>query len=386
MSFQFLDLPPELRFMVYETLVEDVGPHMPCLLASCRTIYNEIQFYVQRFWNFGANNIVIKPSFPRTLNSVSGPKGSRRARKTGGYSHWDIRALSSLTINLEYDGIIDDPFLRSLNLENEEIQNRDPPHTLQELDDKIQGMTRQKSRNLRHELGDVYRALKGKNTPTEVTLKIEVSRWGSITAGFLADFTTRGHFRHGIYKLLRPYITLPPRCELTAVPITHDRYQSDYERDQQRKHADTVAECFNKRRARWLSSQEFRTRQLDYLWDVRTLFGEPPAAEAPPVMENPSIQCRVCGKLFPSNNKLHQHLRELTNYPYTETQDTEGYYEYYYGCSREEVYRHWYDGYYRQPYPLHVRRDKEGNQVLGNLALLGGGFWDAVLPVGADGW
>lgn len=366
MSFRFLDLPRELRNLVYDILSEECcnKPHIPCFLASCQQVYNEMQHYIQR-GSWESNRIYIKPLFPLALNSISGPKGSRRARKTGGYSHWDLRALSSLSIVLQYDGIIDNPDVEKdcdqgvrelMLIEEDRVHTRQiPPKTPQQIDEELEQKTSSISRELRRNVGEVYRALHWKRDPMDVTFNIAVERNSRV------GFTPRGCFKRGIFQHLRAYTRLPPRHELKAVAVSHDIYYGDHQREQQLKHAAAVAGWFNKRRTRWLARQEFLARRTDFLWDVRTLFGDLSPPDAPPVLENPSFQCRVCRAAFLSNNKLHQHIRAHNRYATTE--DYQGHYEYWYGCSREEVYRNWYNGDYRQPYPLHVRRNADGQPI-----------------------
>lgn len=369
--------------MVYSASMEEYGrkPHIPCLLASCHQIYNEMQPFLFRHSGWYPNSICIGPRLPLALHSIDGPRRSRRAWKTCRYSHWDLLPLSSLSIDLEYEGIIDNPYLNTLSLEDfcdrrfmamkEDGASWASPSntTLQEIDARLKQTVHHSHCWLERNLGDIYRALKLKTRLTEVTFNIVVTRWD------LVDFSPRGGFKCGIFQHLRAFTMLPLCCEIKATSVADKTCDTEHLREQQLKHATAVAGWFNKRRTKWLSRQQFLTRRSDFLWDVRVLLGDPPAPDAPPVLENPSIRCRVCQSMFPSNNKLHQHLRDMSN-QYVETEDCGGHYEYWYGCSREQVYKNWYDGYYRQPWPLHVRRNAEGKEIPR----------PTTEPVAPDGW
>lgn len=347
MAFRFLDLPRELRDHTYKVLMGCSGrkPHVPCLLASCRQIYNEMQRYIQPGYPWPPAHIVID-GYTLALLSSYGPRRSRRARKRCGYSHWDVRALSSLTIGLAYDGIIDSPhmdilapehFIRRSYLDstdNNPLWAGPRPWGSREVQNWVERDVRKSHRRLEMNFGDIYRALLARKTAIDVTFEIFVRRMD------LRRFEPP-IFKGGISRYLRLFIKLPPRCQLKAVVSDRDKGGSEFYQEQGKTHAAFVVDWFNKRRARWLFWQEFQSQRDDYLFDVRTVFGHPADPRAPPVLENPSFRCRVCGNLFASNNRLHRHIRASRGY--TETEDYQDHYQYWYGCSREEVYERWYN-------------------------------------------
>ena len=390
MPFPLLDLPRELRDQIYEEISDpyrNSKRELPCFLVTCHQVYNEMQPIVQRWTTWGPNRIVISPSYPVALQSVSGPRRSRRARKQGGYAPYDVRVLSHLNVDLEYHRFIDNPGVKRIrygaldfasptdidalsepqegcsatdalhndaSLEIERWGNRIPPTQLV-LEDIHETQINCAHRTLQASLSGLYLGLHSRTRP--ISLRLNIRALGDD----LEDFSPRGCFKRGIFQHLRAFTTLSSYCELEGIPILRDGLRPQVA--QEAKHSLAVVEWFNKRRARWLSRQKFRTRQNDFLWDIRTLFGNATIFTAPPVMENPSIDCWDCGMVFPSNNELHKYLRVYTNKGYTPPgaeiepeKDADYYCIWWYGVFYDKFYTEYYKGFhYKYSPPIHEK-------------------------------